>query len=248
MTRLIPQALAAICLLYLLATKTLAENTGLTTADTTSFEGAAAGLRTCRVSAVFDNPDDVLLQVGFAEIVTDAPEGFYQNALGGDLPPDPMLCTTDILVCSDSYVTIGTSESFTCPDFCPPCFNPPLPQHLLVGDWAALPPFTGSHPDENLQVMLAQLTVPLGSVIQGTLTTFINDGQVGYSGNFTCDFSSCVGELTGDGKVNGYDMASLLGHWGPNSRHAADLNYEGVVGPADLALLLANWTGTDVCE
>jgi hypothetical protein len=46
-------------------------------------------------------------------------------------------------------------------------------------------------------------------------------------------------DLNGDGVVNGADLAILLGQWGgPGS---ADLNGDGVVGGADLALLLAAW-------
>lgn len=50
-----------------------------------------------------------------------------------------------------------------------------------------------------------------------------------------------LGDLNGDGVVNGADLASLLSQWGADG--AADLNNDSVVNGSDLAALLANWTG-----
>jgi len=36
-------------------------------------------------------------------------------------------------------------------------------------------------------------------------------------------------------------LAILLGNWGPNPNHPADLDADGTVGPPDLALLLGHW-------
>ena len=46
-------------------------------------------------------------------------------------------------------------------------------------------------------------------------------------------------DLNGDGVVNGADLAILLGQWGGSG--SADLNGDGVVNGADLALLLGAW-------
>jgi len=48
-----------------------------------------------------------------------------------------------------------------------------------------------------------------------------------------------VGDLNGDGTVNGADLALLLGNWG--NAGVGDLNGDGTVNGADLALLLGNW-------
>ncbi len=48
------------------------------------------------------------------------------------------------------------------------------------------------------------------------------------------------GDLNGDGIVNGADLAILLGAWG--GRGPADLNGDGIVDGADLAILLGNWS------
>lgn len=53
-----------------------------------------------------------------------------------------------------------------------------------------------------------------------------------------------VGDLNGDGVINGTDLAILLGAWGPcpsGAPCAEDLDGDGVVGPMDLALLLGSW-------
>ncbi len=49
------------------------------------------------------------------------------------------------------------------------------------------------------------------------------------------------GDLNGDGHVDAADLAILLGSWGPAKGSAADLNNDGVVDAADLALLLGAW-------
>ncbi len=48
-------------------------------------------------------------------------------------------------------------------------------------------------------------------------------------------------DLNGDGSVNGADLAILLGAWG-GTDPAADLDGDGIVGATDLAILLGSWT------
>jgi len=48
------------------------------------------------------------------------------------------------------------------------------------------------------------------------------------------------GDINGDGIVDGFDLARVLGAWGSNSPDA-DINGDGVVDGADVALVLANW-------
>ncbi len=55
------------------------------------------------------------------------------------------------------------------------------------------------------------------------------------------DCLACAGDLDHSGRVNTADLALLLGAWGPNPGHVADLNADDVVNAADLALLLAAW-------
>lgn len=52
-----------------------------------------------------------------------------------------------------------------------------------------------------------------------------------------------IGDLNGDARVNGADIAILLSGWGEDAGFGADLDDNGFVNGADLAMLLANWTG-----
>jgi hypothetical protein len=51
------------------------------------------------------------------------------------------------------------------------------------------------------------------------------------------------GDLDGDGVVGGADLGVLLSSWGPvtAATMAADLNHDGTVDGADLGALLSNW-------
>jgi hypothetical protein len=49
-----------------------------------------------------------------------------------------------------------------------------------------------------------------------------------------------IGDLNGDGLVNGADLGVLLGNWGTAG---GDLNADGTTDGADLGVLLGNWTG-----
>lgn len=51
---------------------------------------------------------------------------------------------------------------------------------------------------------------------------------------------ACVGDLNGDGAVNGADLGILLGGWGA-SGGKADINRDNVVDGADLGTLLGAW-------
>ena len=51
-----------------------------------------------------------------------------------------------------------------------------------------------------------------------------------------------VGDINGDGIVNGADISALLSAWGPCVGCSADLNHDGDVGGVDLATLLSAWT------
>lgn len=54
--------------------------------------------------------------------------------------------------------------------------------------------------------------------------------------------SQCIGDLTGDGVVNGDDLAWMIASWGPtNPCTSSDFNGDQVVDGDDLAWLLAEW-------
>lgn len=51
------------------------------------------------------------------------------------------------------------------------------------------------------------------------------------------------GDLDGDGDVDGADLAILLGQWNSMDCGPADITNDGIVGGADLAVQLGNWGG-----
>jgi len=51
----------------------------------------------------------------------------------------------------------------------------------------------------------------------------------------------CPADLSGNGTVDGADLAAMLGVWGACASCAADLNGDGAVNGADLAMLLGSW-------
>jgi hypothetical protein len=56
------------------------------------------------------------------------------------------------------------------------------------------------------------------------------------------DACQCPADITGNGSVDGVDLAAVLGSWGTGgSKSGADLDGDGVVGGADLAIVLSSW-------
>ncbi len=51
----------------------------------------------------------------------------------------------------------------------------------------------------------------------------------------------CPADLDDDGTVNAFDLAILLGSWGPCEGCQADFNGDGAINAADLAQLLGAW-------
>ena len=60
-------------------------------------------------------------------------------------------------------------------------------------------------------------------------------------GDGELDECDCLGDLDSSGEVGAFDLAVLLGAWGPCENCPADLNGDGLVGAFDLALLLGAW-------
>ena len=76
-------------------------------------------------------------------------------------------------------------------------------------------------------------------------TLFFNSNGPGGSGLSdlwqVAVFSDCPADLDGNGEVGPFDLALLLGNWGPCAGCPADFNGDDVVDAADLALLLGSW-------
>ncbi len=78
--------------------------------------------------------------------------------------------------------------------------------------------------------------------LDGSAGEFLITGLTSPSG-IALDVTSppCSADLNGDGNINAADLALLLGNWGPCGVCPTDLNNDGMVNAADLALLLGRW-------
>ena len=54
------------------------------------------------------------------------------------------------------------------------------------------------------------------------------------------DTAFCLGDLDGDGFVNGVDLGLLISEWGSEGSYA-DLNEDGVIDGADLGFIFSAW-------
>ncbi|MCX5650492.1 MAG: hypothetical protein NTU45_03770 [Planctomycetota bacterium] len=61
------------------------------------------------------------------------------------------------------------------------------------------------------------------------------------NGNGRDDLEESSGDLNGDGLVGGADLTILLANWGANG--LGDLDGDGTIGPKDLAALFSHWQG-----
>ena len=213
-------------------------------------------LTVCNVFAVFDEPSDKLLSVGFADITTTDADGFFQHPAGTFKPYDCSLLTEFPDLICDSYVAIGivcdAGDDATAPDsdFDIVEFNE---NGHLVGGWFVSRPFNqqgvaGTWPD--LAVLVAQLSMNEGQSVSGTLTLFWLEegGGVFVEADLLLECPGpveCPADLDGNAQVGPFDLALLLGNWGACAGCPADLDGNGEVGPLDLALLLDTWGACD---
>lgn len=217
--------LCACCLCLTAGNTALADYTGLvhvTKADDDTVDlcnnangdFVAEPLDVCNILASFDHPDDRLLSVGNADIT--ASNGFYfQHPLvsGSTSPSCTLLPSFPDMIC-DSFVTIGhacateTDESATDAEFDADGFNS---SGHVVGGWFNATPDNGQGdagndpPNQNLQVLLLQLSVPAGETITGTIDVFvvINGVVVAFSDQVIECFAGgeCVPEDCDDGDL-----------------------------------------------
>lgn len=74
--------------------------------------------------------------------------------------------------------------------------------------------------------------------LSATLEEAIRDA-IAVSPRIDC---SCLGDLSGDGALNGADLTFVLSAWGETGACVPeDLNGDGLVSGADLTLILGNW-------
>ena len=69
-------------------------------------------------------------------------------------------------------------------------------------------------------------------ILSGAGTDADNDGEL--------DDCVCVGDIDGNGAIDGADLATILGHWNTDFEDA-DLDGSGTVDGADLTIVLGSW-------
>jgi len=109
------------------------------------------------------------------------------------------------------------------------------------GEQAFDQPIDGPFPEQ--LVPLPTILPPGGTanvIFSGTIERIV--GVAGLSGTLVAASAANdpVGDLNGDGTVNGADLAIMLADWG-DAGVPADLDGNGVVDGADLSILLGNW-------
>jgi len=67
------------------------------------------------------------------------------------------------------------------------------------------------------------------------------DGICAQEARALCQDICCTADLNGDGIVNGADLAIILGLWGANYINPADLTGDCLVNGADIAVVLGQW-------
>jgi len=230
---------------------------------------AELGRHICRLYADFDSPYPFqLLSVGFAEITTTDPDGFYQHPLGTDTSPLCVLLPSNPDLQCDSFVTIGETCApngttldrswngcaFNCDIGGEDCEENVLCGQAL-GSWynnnffnGQGDPLPGPDPDV-FRVLIAQFAISPGENVSGSAELFWHE-HTGYPqtqstmGDFSClpPLPPCpAADFDGSGDVGAADLAQLLGSWGPCAGCPADFDNDGDVDAADLAQLLGSW-------
>ena len=117
------------------------------------------------------------------------------------------------------------------------------PAFLKLVDCVVTGNRTTSGPDGGMQLLSdtsASFVSLSGTQVCGNLPRpNINGRWTDLGGNTVCE---CVGDVSGDGQVNGADIGVLLSAWGPcGVTCPGDLDHDGMINGFDLGLLLAHW-------
>ncbi len=231
----------------------------------TSQDNIDVPLDVCKVYVHLTSIDHLLLSVGDSEITTTDPNGFYQNPFNAaviaptcsfvDLFPD--------LIC-DSFITIGlecgpepAGTDGTGPDGNFDASEFASNGHV-VGGWFNSSPENGQgDPGPDLRVLVAQFSVAQGQTVSGTLSAFVRIPEdppliVEFPNlEFFCTGETvpcnvaCPTDVDFNGQTGAFDLAVLLGCWGPVTpgEPCACLDADGdmTIGAFDLAILLGTW-------
>ncbi|MBT8486579.1 MAG: hypothetical protein HKO59_11675 [Phycisphaerales bacterium] len=221
----------------------------------------ADGLTTFHYIAVFDHPEDALLEVGGipgvrpfefeadASLFNDA--GAFEGLSLGDFP--------NIGNPRDSWLTIGDTRFPAAVAYTEGFGGVPTATQAFEGccvfesnglwfDTDPKRPVTGVPIAPcRFEVLIAQITLPNGVDFSMTGALRYRDGidgvirRTGFEVPLTPP-GTCPGDVDCSGQVGFTDLVMLLATWGPcDGICVADLDDDGVVGFSDLLTLLASW-------
>lgn len=88
-----------------------------------------------------------------------------------------------------------------------------------------------------------EYTAPVGFIGQDSFAYTISGAGLPAVGQAFIWVTAFSADLNEDGHVDGADLALILGGWGSTAGIPADLNDDGIVDGSDLALVLGAWTG-----
>lgn len=222
--------------------------------------GGVIGLNICDVYACFDDDSDRLVGV-FGKLRTSTDDKFWQfPALDEETAPAGRLLRLVPHLANDTLVTIGVMHTDEAPSGVDGTTLGESYMNLgneIQGNWFLSDPDSGQGDAVNYTagcVLIARLSVEeniSGEFTEGIVTVYWQGDSTGgevVASHDSFQHSLAPGppgpDLDDDGDVDAADLAILLGAWGPCPASCwADLDLDGVVNAADLAILLGAWTG-----
>jgi probable HAF family extracellular repeat protein len=179
----------------------------------------------------FDNAEAYAISdAGFIVGVSTAPGGDQGTVWTFTEPPQqigllPGMEYSELLDVNDDGIAVGRSFKL----------SPPVASRALIWDGETLVDLNDLVPDDFPGTLFeahginAAGQIAVTAVVSGGFRAYLLSPELGL-----------VGDLDGDGVVDGADLGAVLAAWGTSG--AADLTGDGVVDGADLGVLLANWS------
>jgi len=218
------------------------------------------GATTYRVWVEFADPTEQLVAVyGFDSVplTVNTTTAFYQNPLGGPLATDfnPAVLPVDPLLAYDSWLTVGGEDISADVNTIGLDFaafegsgGPVIADNVNGGSVFIYPDLEPTaFPDENGHVLIAQLTTDGEVSMTVNLQSRTADGENPQILQQSITFQEvyeCFGDFNNDGIIGIADLLMLLGDFGCPSDCTHDMNGDGGVTTSDMLVMLSLF-GTD---
>lgn len=229
--------------------------TGLT-ADLISENSVGEGVNTWQVFAMFSNPGVDLLSVygtAASPIDLNTSTTWYQNGNGSSTAGgiNPLLFSGFPLLQYDSWITIGSQNNsegnVTTVGLDLSTFEEGgdlVSDDTAGGSWLAIPgEVTGTSPDENGRVLIAQLTTEGTVVFDCNIQYREPDGSTPVATELSLVFQNgCPEDINGSGMVDIEDILAVLTQFGCSESCSGDLDGDADVDVADGLQVLGAFT------